>query len=93
MKYRSRMDITAAILDIAVGGAIKTKIMYRAFLSFPQLKEYLEMLTDSGMLEYSEKERMYHTTDAGKHFLKMYKEVGQMIYPQNAKRALPKGGR
>jgi predicted transcriptional regulator len=31
MKYRSRMDIAAAILDVAQGGALKTKIMYTAF--------------------------------------------------------------
>lgn len=86
MKYRSRMDISAAILDITLGGAIKTRIMYRAFLSFPQLKEYLELLTESGLLEHLEEEREYHTTEKGKYFLKMYKEVGQLIYPQGSKR-------
>jgi predicted transcriptional regulator len=44
VQYRSREDIVAAILDIAKHGAIKTRIMYRAFLSYPQLKEYLGML-------------------------------------------------
>ena len=34
MKYRSRTDIAAAMLEIALDGAIKTKIMYKAFLSF-----------------------------------------------------------
>ncbi|HKZ60893.1 MAG TPA: winged helix-turn-helix domain-containing protein [Nitrososphaera sp.] len=86
MKYRSRMDIAAAMLDVALGGAIKTRIMYSAFLSFPQLKEYLQLLTDSGLLQYSEKEREYHTTEKGKYFLKMYKDVGQTIYPQDSKR-------
>jgi predicted transcriptional regulator len=86
VKYRSRMDIAAAILEIAQGGAIKTRIMYRAFLSFPQLKEYLELLLDGGLLEYVPEEKEYYTTEKGKHFLKMYKEVGQMIFPPGNKK-------
>lgn len=81
MKYRSRMDIAAAILEIAQGGAIKTRIMYRAFLSFPQLKEYLELLQDGGLLDYVAEEKEYYTTEKGRQFLKMYKDVGQMIFP------------
>jgi predicted transcriptional regulator len=33
MKYRSRTDITVLILEAANGGATKTKIMYKSFLS------------------------------------------------------------
>ena len=44
VQYRSRNDITASILEIAKDSAIKTKIMYKAFLSYPQLKEYLALL-------------------------------------------------
>jgi len=33
MKNRSRTEIVGNILDSANGGATKTKIMYRAFLS------------------------------------------------------------
>ena len=84
MKYRSRTDIAAAILEIALEGAIKTKIMYKAFLSFPQLKEYLSVLQEKGLLEYAAAEREYHTTDKGKHFLKAYKDVGQMIFPNSS---------
>ena len=92
MKYRSRTDIAAAILEIALEGAIKTKIMYRAFLSFPQLKDYLSVLQERGLLLYVESEHEYHTTERGKDFLKMYKDVGQMIFPPNySKRAIHKG--
>lgn len=75
------MDITAAILEIAQGGAVKTRIMYSAFLSFPQLKEYLKLLTDSGLLEYADEERQYNTTEKGRNFLKVYNEVVQMVGP------------
>lgn len=79
------------MLQIAQGGAIKTRIMYRAFLSFPQLNEYLELLTDSGLLEYSEEERKYHTSEKGRYFLKMYKEIGQAIAPKDDKMAVHHG--
>ena len=81
MKYRSRTDIAAAMLEIALDGAIKTKIMYKAFLSFPQLKEYLAVLEEKSLLEYVSTDHEYRTTDKGKQFLKMYKDVGQMIFP------------
>jgi predicted transcriptional regulator len=86
VKYRSRTDIAAAILEIALGGAIKTKIMYKAFLSFPQLKEYLGVLMAKGLLEHIATDQEYRTTDKGKQFLKMYKDVGHMIFPASAKK-------
>jgi predicted transcriptional regulator len=54
MKYRSRTDIIGQILDAANGGggAIKAKIMYQAYLSYAQLKEYLTVLTERGLLNY-----------------------------------------
>lgn len=85
MKYRSRMDIVAEMLNIAQGGAIKTRIMYRAFLSFPQLKEYLAVLMERGLLEYEEKNNEYVTTESGKRFLKVYREIGQLIFPKGSK--------
>lgn len=84
MKYRSRTDIAAAILEIALDGAIKTRIMYKAFLSFPQLKEYLSILEARGLLEHVAVDREYRTTDKGRQFLKMYKDVGHMIFPSPA---------
>jgi predicted transcriptional regulator len=52
MKYRSRSDIIGLILEAANGGATKTKIMYKAFLSFAQLREYLSMIAEQGLIEY-----------------------------------------
>ena len=52
MKYRSRSDIIGLILEAANGGATKTKIMYKAFLSFAQLRDYLALLTDQGLIQY-----------------------------------------
>lgn len=86
VKYRSRTDIAAAILEIAVDGAIKTKIMYKAFLSFPQLKEYLGVLMAKGLLEYIPTDHEYRTTDKGKQFMRLYKDVGHMIFPNSGKK-------
>lgn len=81
MKYRSRADIVADMLEVAIDGAIKTRIMYRSFLSFPQLNEYLEILMENGLLEFNEEERKYFTTEKGKHYLKMYNAIGRLIAP------------
>ena len=54
MKYRSRTEIVSNILDAVNGGVTKTKIMYKAFLSYNQLKEYLSILIENNLLEYLE---------------------------------------
>ena len=65
MKYRSRTDIAGLILEAANGGATKTKIMYKAYLSFAQLKEYLSMLIEKDLIEHEEGLARYRTTEKG----------------------------
>jgi predicted transcriptional regulator len=79
MKYRSRTDITAQILEAANGSATKTRIMYKAFLSYAQLKEYLTVLIENGLLQYIEGEQMYKTTEKGNRFLKIYNQIGEYV--------------
>ncbi|MFZ0893479.1 MAG: winged helix-turn-helix domain-containing protein [Candidatus Nitrosopolaris sp.] len=79
MKYRSRTDIAALILEAANGGAAKTKIMYRAFLSYAQLKEYLAVLLENGLIEYSKGEQTYRITQKGMRFVQLYNQVGELI--------------
>jgi predicted transcriptional regulator len=88
MKYRSRTDIASQLLEAANGGASKTKIMYRAYLSFAQLRQYLTMLIESGLIEYQPNQREYKTTEKGLRFLKAYKEIGYMVSPNSSE--LPK---
>lgn len=86
MKYRSRTDIVAQILEAANGGgATKTKIMYKAYLSYAQLKEYLTVLLESGLIEYQEGKQEYRTTAKGIQFLSTYGQIGQMIVPEITK--------
>ena len=68
MKYRSRSDIIELLLNAADGGgATKTKLMYSAFISFNQLKEYLSLLAEKGLIEYEEGTQL-RTTEKGIHF-------------------------
>ena len=79
MKYRSRTEIVSMILDAANGGATKTKIMYKAFLSYAQLKEYLSVLIENNLLEYLEGVQTYKTTEKGFNLLKMHNEIGELL--------------
>jgi predicted transcriptional regulator len=81
MKYRSRTDIASQILEAANGGTTKTKIMYGAYLSYAQLKEYLAVLLEGGLIEYQPSEHKYKTTEKGLKFVNSYSQIGQMISP------------
>ena len=67
------------ILDAANGGATKTKIMYKAFLSHAQLREYLSVLIENNLIEYVEGSQTYKTTEKGLNFLKMHNEIGELL--------------
>ena len=82
MKNRSRTEIVSNILDAANGGATKTKIMYAAFLSYGQLKEYLSVLIENNLLEYSDGTQTYKTTEKGLNYIKMYSEIGELLQQQ-----------
>ncbi|HZD83169.1 MAG TPA: winged helix-turn-helix domain-containing protein [Nitrososphaeraceae archaeon] len=79
MKYRSRTDIVGLILEAANGGATKTKIMYKAFLSYAQLKEYLTTLLENRLLDYEEGRQFLRTTEKGMRVLQMYNQFDEMI--------------
>jgi len=72
MKYRSRTEIVSMILEAANGGATKTRIMYKAFLSYAQLKEYLSVLIQNNLMEYLEGSQSYKTTEKGLNLLKLH---------------------
>ncbi len=83
MKYRSRTDITAQILEITNGGATRTKIMYGAYLSYAQMKEYLARLIENDLIEYERKTQRYKTTEKGLRFLRLYQSIGGLeLVPQ-----------
>jgi len=82
MGNRSRTEIVAMILEAANGGGggeTKTKIMYFAFLSFNQLKEYLSILIENNLIEYLDGTKKFKTTEKGLFFLKMHNELGELL--------------
>lgn len=78
MKYRSRTDIAREILEAANGGSTKTKIMYKAYLSYAQLKEYLTTLTENGLIEHDAEQSEYKTTEKGVKFLMVYNHMSEL---------------
>ena len=79
--YRSRMDIVAQILEAANDGIgrTRTKIMYKAYVSYPQLNGYLEMLVKKGLLDYDKRTKLYKTTEKGNIFLNGYEKIGNYV--------------
>ena len=85
MKYRSRSDITAMILDSARTGASKTKIMYKAYLSYAQVIEYLKYLQQNDLIAYEEGTQVYRPTEKGLKFLSLTNELSEMTLVANSK--------
>jgi predicted transcriptional regulator len=80
MRYRSKTEIISKILDAANGGgATRTKIMYRAYLSYNQMKEYVQRLTERDLLHYDENTQTFKTTEKGLRFLQVYNQISDMI--------------
>jgi len=86
MKYRSRTDIVGLILEAANGGATKTKITYKAFLSYAQLKEYLTVLLQNDLLEYEEGKQNFRTTEKGLRLLQMYNQFDEIMSIANVRK-------
>ena len=81
-RNRAPLEITADILRVARNGARRTAIMYRANLSFEQLKRYLNSLVHAGLLKSDGPNGPYRTAEAGLIFLKYYEEF-IATYPDN----------
>jgi predicted transcriptional regulator len=83
MKYRDRIDIISRILEVANGGgATKAKMMYKGFLSYSQLREYLTVLTNNDLLSYDEDTQTFKTTEKGLRFLHTYNQLGDVMNAQ-----------
>jgi predicted transcriptional regulator len=80
MKYRSKTEIVGNILDAANGGGTtKTKLMYKAYISYNQLKEYLTILIENNLIEYLDGTNKFKTTEKGLNYLKLHNAIGEML--------------
>ncbi|UCE95191.1 MAG: hypothetical protein JSV51_05500 [Candidatus Bathyarchaeota archaeon] len=69
MKYRSKLQIIAEILDVVKSGARKTHIMYKANLSYKLLCKYLDEALDCGFVQ-TNRENGYVVAPKGEKLLK-----------------------
>jgi predicted transcriptional regulator len=53
--------------------------MYKSFLSYAQLKEYLTMLLENELLEYEETLQNFRTTEKGLQLLQLYNKIDSLI--------------
>jgi predicted transcriptional regulator len=80
-KYRSRSDIVYQILISAkeLDGITQTRIMYKSYLSYAQMKEYLKLLIDSELLEHIPESKTYRTTAKGMKMIETYSRMNELV--------------
>jgi predicted transcriptional regulator len=80
MKYRSRIDVISQMLDAANGsGVTKSRLVYKTFLNYDQLKKNLMALIEKDLLRYNRNTRTFKTTEKGLIFLHIYSEINEML--------------
>jgi predicted transcriptional regulator len=87
-KRRDKLSIIAEILEIAKDGTLKTRIMYRANLSFAQLNTYLEFMLKVHLIDksvYGGKE-VYQATEKGLDYLRRRREIVALLETEDEKR-------
>ena len=74
------------INDTGIEGATKTSIMYKAFLSYVQLSEYLSFLLEKGLVDEFPKtgssgneKLVYKITGKGYHLLQISQEIESIV--------------
>jgi predicted transcriptional regulator len=67
------------ILQAAMKGATKTRLMYSAYLSYAQVQEYLSFLRDRNLIRFEEGTQQYKLTEQGLRFLRVYDEISEIV--------------
>ena len=78
---RDRLHIMSEIMEITKERQLKTRIMYRANLSFSQLNEYLSFLIEMGFLRAHKEDgkKFYETTAKGERYIYNYMEMSNLL--------------
>ena len=80
MRYRSRTDIIATMLESASNGPIsKTRLMYMAYVPHEQMRSFVSMLVENDLLSFNYLTRQLHTTAKGLKFLQIYNRMQQCV--------------
>ena len=80
-KRRDKLVIMAEIIGIAQKGTSKTHIMFKANLSFSQLKLYLELLSHTSLLEETacNGRVIYKPTQKGLEFMEKQQQIMDLL--------------
>ncbi len=79
-KRRSDIEISADILKVALHGAKKSHIVYRANLNFEVVKKYLKRLNESGLINFpSIGNRIFKTTSKGAEYINQYENLNNFM--------------
>lgn len=77
--YRSKGDIARDILEIlSEGPQTKTTVMYKAFMSFAQTKQYQTWLEDAGLIAIDADGR-WSLTDKGARYAKALQKAEDIL--------------
>ena len=80
-------NMLSTINDSDSEGTTKTSIMYKSFLSYAQLKEYLSLLLEKGLINrvpkqiksHGNEKFVYKITGKGVHLLRISKELENIV--------------
>ena len=81
-RRRGRVEIMMDILDQALKGANKTKIMYRANLNFSRFERYFRELSKKGLIEViddPDASVVYKTTERGRELLRVLMKAEKLL--------------
>ena len=70
-------DILRSIRNCA--GTRITQIMYETCIPHNQLKEYLAIMIQNGLIVYVREEKIFAITDYGMNVLKIYNEMNKLL--------------
>lgn len=74
---RSRVEITADILELTCCPCKPTTMMYKANLSYDQLKSYLAYLSDKGWIVKEKGE--WRATERGREYLAVFHKLKEFL--------------
>ena len=78
---RGKMEIIVSVLEVALNGARKTHIIYKANLDTRSVKRHLEFLMKIGfIIQLKDNPKIYKTTEKGCAFLNQYKKLQDMLH-------------
>jgi predicted transcriptional regulator len=92
MRNRQKDEITRDILYSAQGGAGITKIMFHAYLTHGQAKEYTQSLIKSGLLDQDLETGslgQFRTTPKGLQYLAAIERMSDMLAIETRRAAVP----